>query len=91
MRDALIAALWVRVAIQPLAKPRNRRRAEVEADAHMGFQGLRDQELNERRKQRFASLADVVGRKPRQRILYAGAEINRLYPGCRISMSHHAV
>ena len=29
--------------------------------------------------------------KPRQRILYAGAEINRLYPRCSISMSNHAV
>jgi hypothetical protein len=29
--------------------------------------------------------------KPRQRILYAGAELNRLYPGCSISMSNHAV
>jgi hypothetical protein len=33
----------------------------------------------------------VPGNKPRQRILYAGAEINRLYPGCSISMSNHAV
>jgi len=34
----------------------------------------------------------VVDRcKPRQRILYAGAELNRLYPGCSISMSNHAV
>ena len=30
-------------------------------------------------------------RKPRQRILYAGAELNRLYPECSISMSNHAV
>ena len=29
--------------------------------------------------------------KPRQRILYAGAELNRLYPECSISMSNHAV
>jgi hypothetical protein len=29
--------------------------------------------------------------KPRQRILYAGAELNRLYPGCSISTSNHAV
>ena len=62
MRDALLSALWVRVDIQPVARSRNRRQAEVEADAHIGFQGLRDQELNERRQQRFASLADVVGR-----------------------------
>jgi hypothetical protein len=26
-----------------------------------------------------------------QRILYAGAELNRLYPECSISMSNHAV
>ena len=26
-----------------------------------------------------------------QRILYAGAELNRLYPGCSISVSNHAV
>jgi hypothetical protein len=31
------------------------------------------------------------GAKPRQKILYAGAELNRLYPGCIISMSNHAV
>jgi hypothetical protein len=31
------------------------------------------------------------GPKPRQKILYAGAELNRLYPGCIISMSNHAV
>jgi hypothetical protein len=47
MRDTRLSALWVRADIQPIAKPRNRRRAEVEADAHIGFQGLRDQELNE--------------------------------------------
>jgi hypothetical protein len=29
--------------------------------------------------------------KPRQRILYAGAELNRLYPDCSISISNHAV
>jgi hypothetical protein len=29
--------------------------------------------------------------KPRQKILYAGAELNRLYPRCLISMSNHAV
>jgi hypothetical protein len=29
--------------------------------------------------------------KPRQRILYAGAELNRLYPGYSISTSNHAV
>jgi hypothetical protein len=29
--------------------------------------------------------------KPRQKILYAGAELNRLYPRYIISMSDHAV
>jgi hypothetical protein len=38
--------------------------------------------------QRGAGIEELGGKgiKPRQRILYAGAEINRLYPGCSISM-----
>jgi hypothetical protein len=32
-----------------------------------------------------------MGHKPRQKILYAGAELNRLYSECIISMSNHAV
>jgi hypothetical protein len=39
----------------------------------------------------FVRSGDVVQVKPRQRILYAGAELNRLYPGCSISTSNHTV
>jgi hypothetical protein len=43
-------------------------------------------------KTEYKALLQVAGgNKPRQRILYAGAELNRLYPECSISMSNHAV
>src|SRR5262245_55361510 len=39
--------------------------------------------VSERLKgRRLPELKQPQGHKPRQRILYAGAELNRLYPGC---------